>query len=575
MSALLRMKFWQWTLVGLVIGLSLAHFYADHDFSPHDPTARVELTFFARQVHSPPLPGGYVRATGITLYPMLYGVQLITYVSAEIAPDGQMITRHRYFYTGYSNIADRLSQLKVPFRFAWWADPKWSRTIWFSGAFVLVGIIWPTLLWQLKRLGLGPLDVASNYDLKRFSSAPEKKPPPAPTVSEATYARVREIDAALEAGLAQSVTSHSSQPTTAAAQHPASGRIDTKPLEPMAPKPPEEDKDYQGEFYPVARPHGKPLPGNPPHGFTLVELLVVIGIIGILLAILLPALTRANQDAKQIACAANLRSIGQGLSMYVAQNNGVFPPAYLYVGQSVVNGVELPPEPTDGYVHWSSYLYGSLGTLASAFQCPELDRGGLPPADPPANDFDNGQIAGAVGIVDQQVPRVAYTLNEAICPRNKFVLGYQGAVRFYQYVKASQVTNSSGTILATEFAQNAVRFADGNGFNIYSHRPVFGFVASNGTVEMYTLPVGAGFRQATAADLDPDPSTIQITSSGCVLNWVGRNHGVRTNYPDRRLTNFLYADGHVETKTVYDTLNPFQWGAVFWSLNPNGDLQTQ
>ena len=571
MSTLLRLKFWQWSLIGLLIAAGVSYFYADHDFAPHDPAGRVELPFFARQVHLPPLPGGYVRATGITLYPMLHDVQLITYVSAEIGPDGKMLTRHRYFYTGYSNIADRLTQLNVPFHYAWWADPTWGRTIWFGGSFALIGIVWPFILWQLKRLGLGPLDVQSNYDLSRFSSGPEKKPPPKPAVTDATMAHVRELDAALEAGLRQGITSHSAAPAAAhTATAPIPAHIDAPPLEPPAPKAPEEDKDYEGEFYPVARPHGKP-----PHAFTLVELLVVIGIIGILISLLLPALTRANQDAKQIACAANLRSIGQGLSMYVAQNQGAFPAAYIYVGETIANGVELPPEPTQGYVHWSSYLYGSLGTLASAFQCPELDRGGLPPADPPANDFDNGQIPGAVGIVDQQVPRVAYTLNEAICPRNKFILGYQGGVRNYQYVKASQVTNSSGTILATEFAQNAVRFSAGTGFYIYSHRPVFGFVASNGTVDMYELPPGAGFRQATAADLDPDPSTIQITGAGCVLNWIGRNHGVHTNYPDRRLSNFLFVDGHVETKTVYDTLNPFQWGAAFWSLNPNGDLQTQ
>jgi len=51
--------------------------------------------------------------------------------------------------------------------------------------------------------------------------------------------------------------------------------------------------------------------------FTLVELLVVIGIIALLIAILLPALQKARQQALKLACQANLRSIGQGLVLYI------------------------------------------------------------------------------------------------------------------------------------------------------------------------------------------------------------------------------------------------------------------
>jgi prepilin-type N-terminal cleavage/methylation domain-containing protein/prepilin-type processing-associated H-X9-DG protein len=59
--------------------------------------------------------------------------------------------------------------------------------------------------------------------------------------------------------------------------------------------------------------------------FTLVELLVVIGIIALLIAILLPALAKARSSARTVACASNLRSIVQGMHLYATQNKGYFP----------------------------------------------------------------------------------------------------------------------------------------------------------------------------------------------------------------------------------------------------------
>jgi prepilin-type N-terminal cleavage/methylation domain-containing protein/prepilin-type processing-associated H-X9-DG protein len=60
-------------------------------------------------------------------------------------------------------------------------------------------------------------------------------------------------------------------------------------------------------------------------GFTLVELLVVIGIIAVLIAVLLPALNGARSAAKSTACLSQLRQIAFATSMYIQENRGLFP----------------------------------------------------------------------------------------------------------------------------------------------------------------------------------------------------------------------------------------------------------
>src|SRR5262245_13001730 len=106
--------------------------------------------------------------------------------------------------------------------------------------------------------------------------------------------------------------------------------------------------------------------------FTLVELLVVIGIIALLISILLPALGSARRQANTVKCAASLREIGNYFRMYGIENRGLYPPGQLApgTGQSyVIQGVSYPsPPPTLIPAYWFNFLtkYGTKAKLGSA-----------------------------------------------------------------------------------------------------------------------------------------------------------------------------------------------------------------
>ncbi len=80
---------------------------------------------------------------------------------------------------------------------------------------------------------------------------------------------------------------------------------------------------------------------NPNRAFTLVELLVVIAIIGILVAILLPAVQAARESARRMQCGNNLHQMGIALHNY-HDTNGTFPAGFILPNQTLWSGLLLP-----------------------------------------------------------------------------------------------------------------------------------------------------------------------------------------------------------------------------------------
>jgi prepilin-type N-terminal cleavage/methylation domain-containing protein len=133
-------------------------------------------------------------------------------------------------------------------------------------------------------------------------------------------------------------------------------------------------------------------PRHTARGFTLVELLVVVAIVSMLLAILMPSLSRARAQSRVSVCLSNLREIGLGVQAYAAQYNDAIPrgpadPMFYF--------------PTQGWDEWATNQVWlgtlkanqGLGTLLDV----DLRRGRVLLVPLPATRPDHARSAGLPG----------------------------------------------------------------------------------------------------------------------------------------------------------------------------------
>ena len=145
-------------------------------------------------------------------------------------------------------------------------------------------------------------------------------------------------------------------------------------------------------------------------GFTLAELLVTVGVIAVLMAILLPSLVRAREQARRVSCMSNLRQLTSGYLHFAQANDGALPINKIGQGSRgwvLTQNLQNLTLPTDALTMGTLYRYVSN---VDVYRCPADDSGALRSYS--INDYLNGDWPQ----IDLPYPRHAKRLAQVSNP---------------------------------------------------------------------------------------------------------------------------------------------------------------